>query len=156
MNRAAALAATFFGIGRIPVASGTVASLVALLFGWWFALLGGWHAILALSITAFVAGIWACGVHARTLGVKDPSDCVLDEFAGQWLAMVPLAAMGLLLDFPALLLCFALFRVLDIAKPWPISRLERLPGGLGIMADDMLAGAVAGGLVALAAAIGWV
>ena len=125
------------------------------MIGWWFALIGGWHAILALSITVFFVGIWACGAHARQQGIKDPSDCVLDEVAGQWLAITPLAAMGSLGDVAALLLSFVLFRLFDIVKPWPISRLETLPGGLGIMSDDMLAGAAAGGLVALTVSLGW-
>jgi phosphatidylglycerophosphatase A len=95
-------------------------------------------------------GIWACGRHAKLAGMTDPTECVIDEAAGQWFALVPVAYAGKLYTVFALALAFVLFRAFDILKPWPISRLERLPGGLGIMADDVLAGLVAGGLAAAA------
>ena len=82
--------------------------------------------------------------YARECGSGDPSECVIDEVAGQWIAcaFAPLSLWGFVL-------AFVLFRYFDIRKPWPISRLEKLNGGLGIMADDVAAGAIAGLIVLL-------
>ncbi len=102
---------------------------------------GGGTAVLIASLLAFAVGVWACGAHVRETGREDPSECVIDELAGQWLACA-----GVLFA-PAsaaeLALAFLLFRLFDILKPWPISAAERLPGGMGVMADDMLAGLAA-------------
>jgi phosphatidylglycerophosphatase A len=146
--------ATLFGIGNMPFAPGTLAALAALPIGWWLAVLGGWFTVLAASILLTLLGIWAGGRYAKAMGVDDPSECVIDEAAGQWLALVPLAfwERPFLFKALALALVFLLFRAFDILKPWPLSRLERLPGGLGIMADDAMAGLVAGALVAAGAA----
>lgn len=157
MNGVARVLATGFGIGRIPFAPGTAASVAALPFGIWIVFMGGnWLALAGFAVVFFLLGVWACGVHARALGLKDPGECVLDEIAGQLVALTPLIPTGRMLSPGALLLAFVLFRFFDIVKPWPISRLERLPGGLGIMADDMLAGAVSAGLVWLAAYENWI
>ena len=154
MERVAAALASVFGVGRLP-ASGTAASAVALPIGWAIALLGGWQAILIAGIAASLIGIWACGVHARSLGIEDPSECVLDEVAGQWLALLPMGFFGESFDWRALLACFVLFRLLDIFKPWPIYKLEHLHGGFGIMADDIAAGIEAAILVTVALKFGW-
>lgn len=142
--------ATLFSIGRVPMVPGTLASAAALPVGWWIAAIGGWMTLLVCAIAITFLGIWACGRQAKLAGVEDPSECVIDEAAGQWFALVPVAYVGRTYTVLALLFVFVLFRVLDILKPWPISRLERLPGGLGIMADDVLAGLAAGALVAAA------
>jgi phosphatidylglycerophosphatase A len=139
---------TLFGIGRAPV-SGTVASLVSLPFAWIILLHGGGSVLGVASVIALGIGIWACGAYVRASGKDDPSECVIDELAGQWLAcaFAPLSLWGFAL-------AFILFRLFDIAKPWPISAMERLPGGYGVMMDDMLAGLVAGLLVLLAVHLG--
>lgn len=142
--------ATLFSIGRVPLVPGTLASAAALPVGWWLAVIGGWMTLLAAATAITLLGIWACGRQAKLAGIDDPPECVIDEAAGQWFGLVPVAYIGKLDTVLALFLAFLLFRVFDILKPWPISRLERLPGGLGIMADDVLAGLVAGGLVAAA------
>ncbi len=146
--------ATLFGIGQMPFAPGTLASLAALPIGWWLAVLGGWPTVLAAAILLTLLGIWAGGRYAKAMGIDDPSECVIDEAAGQWLALVPIAFLErpYLFNALALALVFLFFRALDDIKPWPISRLERLPGGFGIMADDLMAGLVAGALVAAGAA----
>jgi phosphatidylglycerophosphatase A len=149
------LLATFFGIGRIPFASGTFASAAALPFGIVLAM-RGWQALVAASIVAVIVGIWACGQHAAKLGVTDPSECVLDEVAGQWIALVPIALYARPLDWQLYVLAFFLFRLLDVLKFWPMSAGERLPGGYGVMADDVLAGSIAAGLLWVALANGWV
>jgi phosphatidylglycerophosphatase A len=87
------------------------------------------------AIIAMGIGAWACEIYARESGKSDPSECVIDEVAGQWIicAFAPLS-------FLAYFAAFILFRIFDIVKPWPISLVERrVPGGLGIMADDVVA-----------------
>ena len=134
--------ATCFGIGWIPLAPGTFASAAALPFGWLLVLLG-WQAVLIGAGLATVLGIWACGVHARKVGLYDPSECVLDEVAGQWVALVPIALQLRGGDWRPYVMAFLLFRLFDIFKPWPISAAERLPGGFGVMLDDVLAATAA-------------
>lgn len=145
------LLATVGGIGLIRVASGTWGSLAALPLAWLLWRLGGPLAVAAAGIVIGLVGIWAAGAVCRG-GEPDSSAIVIDEVAGQLLALAPIA--GLLWLYP---FAFALFRLLDIAKPWPISWLDReLGGGWGVMLDDIAAGVVvaaigaavlAGGLV---------
>lgn len=139
--------ATAFGVGRVRFAPGTVASLVAMPAGWWIGLLFGWIGVLIAAGTVFLIGWWACGTHARRIGAKDPKECVLDEVAGQWLAMAAIPLVDGFFHGIPLLAVFVGFRFFDILKPWPISRLQHLEGGLGIMADDILAGGVTAVLV---------
>ena len=141
--------ATLFGIGRAPFAPGTLASAVALPIAWIVLKFGGPIALLSLSFAVAALGAWACDVYARQTGTHDPSECVIDELAGQLLAcaMAPLSPLGFAL-------AFVLFRLFDVSKLWPISAAERLPGGLGIMADDMLAGLFAGTIVAVLVSVG--
>ncbi len=147
----ATYASTLFGIGRVRFAPGTLASVVALPFAWIVLKLWGSVALLSLSVVTAAFGAWACDVYARRTGTHDPSECVIDELAGQFLAcaLAPLSLTGFAL-------AFALFRLFDVSKLWPISAAERLPGGFGIMADDMLAGLLAGAIVAVMANVGLV
>jgi len=147
--------ATFFGIGRIPFASGTFASAAALPFGV-LLVMRGWEVLAVAAIVAIVVGIWACGRHAAKLGVTDPSECVLDEVAGQWIALVPIALFERPFDWLLYGIAFFLFRLFDVLKFWPMSAAEELPGGLGVMADDVLAGVIAAALLWVALAGGWV
>jgi phosphatidylglycerophosphatase A len=133
--------ATCFGVGYFPIASGTVASAVALPFAW-LLVPYGWTWLFGATFVVTLMGIWACGVHAKKVRVNDPSECVIDEVAGQWLALLP-AALAHRQDWRPYLMAFFLFRLFDILKPWPLSAAERLPGGLGIMMDDVLAGLIA-------------
>ena len=143
--RPSTVIASVFGIGYFPFASGTVASAVAVPLAIPILMYGGGIALAGASLIAFAIGVWACGDHVRTTGREDPSECVIDEVAGQWLACA-FASVSL----PSLALAFFLFRLFDIWKPWPVGWADReLPGGLGVMADDMIAGLMAGVLVAL-------
>lgn len=139
------LLATWFGSGLIRKAPGTFGSLAALPFAaviLWAA--GNW-ALFAAALAAYGVGVWVSGIYARAGGDHDPGAVVIDEVAGQWLALAPLC-----LSFESFLLGFVLFRFFDIAKVWPASLAERrLSDGLGIMTDDMVAGAYAGGLAYL-------
>lgn len=142
-------AATLFGIGHAPVAPGTFASLAALPFAWLIAYIGGPWLLAAAVIAASATGIWACNIHVRETGKTDPSECVIDELAGQWIAC--LAAP---LSLPGYALAFAFFRLFDILKPWPVSAAERAPEGWGVMLDDIVAGIFAAIIVAALNAAG--
>ena len=93
-----------------------------------------------------IPGIWAAGVTAREIKSKDPQIVVVDEVVGQWMTLAGATAV----NWHSFVLAFALFRIFDIWKPAPVRQLERLPGGFGIVADDMMAG-VYGALVLFAA-----
>jgi phosphatidylglycerophosphatase A len=121
------------------------------------ALYGGGIAVLIASLIALAIGIAACGEHVRATGREDPSECVIDELAGQWLAcafcLLPLGGLAppAGISLPAFAVAFLLFRLFDIWKPWPVGWADReLSGGLGVMTDDMIAGLMAGMLVVAA------
>jgi phosphatidylglycerophosphatase A len=149
VNRAAAaLLAEFFGLGLVPLAPGTAASAVAAA-GWMLALRGLPGPVYVLLVAAlFLAGAAASSARAAELGRTDPGRIVVDEVCGQLVASAFLPGTWFSAG-----LSFALFRVFDIIKPWPIRRLERLPGGWGIMADDIGAGLAAAVLARLALAV---
>ena len=128
-----------FGSGLAPKAQGTFGSLAALLP--WLLLRHLPSPLYAgIVVFAFALGVWACDVAGRALGVDDHRSLVWDEFVGQWIALVP----ALFAPWWAVLAGFALFRLFDVAKPWPIGWLDRrLKGGLGVMADDAVAGVFA-------------
>lgn len=148
MSYAAAIA-TLGGVGRVRKAPGTVASFITLIAAWLLAGIGGQVFVLLASIATMAIGGWAAEHYARERGVPDPPDCVIDEVAGQFLACA-FAPRELL----AYALAFLLFRVLDIFKPWPIGAAERLHGGVGIVADDMVAGLLSGFVIVLLAQAG--
>ena len=156
--RASTIVASVFGIGYFAVAPGTIMSAVAMPLAILIALHGGGGmGLLAASLIVLVIGILACADHVRETGRQDPSECVIDELAGQWLAcaFAMFTFGGLIptdhISLPAFALAFVLFRLFDIWKPWPVSWAdEQLSGGIGVMTDDMIAGLMAGILVALA------
>ncbi len=131
-------AACGFGAGLGPVAPGTFGTLVALPL-WWLLQplpLAGYLGVVAVLA---LLGVWLCDVTARRLGVHDHPAIVWDEIVGYLVTMIAAPAGWL-----PMLLGFALFRVFDILKPWPIRWLDRkVHGGLGIMVDDLLAGVFA-------------
>lgn len=147
-----------FGSGLAPLAQGTAGSLAALLP--WLALRElAWPWYVCILLLAFGIGVWACGVAGRALQVADHRSIVWDEFVGQWVALFPLLLPGwepagrMGLGW-AMLAGFALFRLFDVWKPWPISWLDRrVKGGLGVMVDDVLAGVFAALLLALLLAV---
>ena len=137
-----------FGSGLTPVAQGTFGSLAALL-PWLLLRELSLPLYLAVLLVGFGVGVWACNVASRALGVVDHRSIVWDEFIGQWIALLPL----LVLPAPwwAMLVGFALFRLFDVWKPWPISWLDRrVKGGVGVMIDDVVAGVFAAIVLALA------
>jgi phosphatidylglycerophosphatase A len=133
----AALAIATFGVGYLPLIPGTFGSMVGVAI---FLLLRIWPLQLFFIAVIVVLGVWAASRTERLLGRKDPGKVVVDEVAGQMIALLPLA---FLVDGPWLvwvIVSFNLFRLFDIFKPYPAHRFEALPGGFGIMADDLVAG----------------
>jgi len=162
--------ATAFGLGYLPVAPGTWGSLLGVFLGWValtfrsgridVATMPRWLAFAAtdgaFAVAASVLGIWAAGRVATQLGSKDPQIVVVDEVAGQLIAYLGLATPRTFgVNWKYLLLGLILFRVFDIWKPFPARQAESLPGGLGIMADDWIAGAYAALGLGLARYIGF-
>jgi phosphatidylglycerophosphatase A len=164
----ARLIASGLGLGYFPIGPGTVGSLAALGVAWVFheyAGAGGSYFI-ALAVLTAIPGLWAADFVVRDLAAKemvaedlggyelslrkhrDPQFIVVDEVVGQWLAL----AGVLRWNWKSWLAAFVLFRLFDIWKPAPVRQLERLSGGLGILADDAMAGLYAA-LVLFAA--GW-
>ena len=137
VDRLAVFIATGCGLGRIPVAPGTFGTLGGIPLAWAIAQLPGpvWPAV--ALIAACLVGILICTRAVRALGKgKDPGSIVWDEIAS-----LPITLWGMPLDdWRVLVLGFALHRLFDITKPPPARQLERLPDGLGIMADDWIAG----------------
>ena len=137
-TRFANLVSTWFGCGYAPKGPGTAGSLAAILIAillHQFAGLGPWHFLL-LAALLFAPGVWAATRTARALGLKDPGIVVVDEVIGQWIAL----AGAPHLNWLAYATAFLLFRVFDIWKPPPVRQFESLPEGLGIVADDVMAG----------------
>lgn len=132
-GKIAIILATWFGAGLAPWVSGTFGSLAAIPL----AMIGLVGLLWAVPIGAAIAliAVWSAGRCAKLLGKGDPSEVVVDEAVGMMvtLFLVPLSWMGIIVGF-------LLFRLFDVVKPWPIRQAERLRGGLGIVADDLLAG----------------
>lgn len=144
----AGLLAFGFGAGLSPIGPGTVGTLVGMLLALPLIGLPAWAGAMAVAI-AFVTGVFVCERVSRELGVHDHGGLVIDEIAGIWLVLLFVPA-----HWAWWLAAFALFRLFDIAKPWPIRWLERrVGGGFGVMIDDLVAALYA--LAALALA-GWV
>jgi phosphatidylglycerophosphatase A len=170
-----ALAIATCGVGYLPLAPGTWGSLVGIgvyvlargvamkLFfaagvGRNFNLLHIYYGVIAFELIAALlitlVGIWAASRTEMLSGRKDPGKVVIDEVAGQFIALIPVPFMIGAAWWPAIL-AFILFRFFDIVKPYPARKLESLRGGLGIMADDIVAGVYAGLVVTVAVVISW-
>jgi phosphatidylglycerophosphatase A len=138
MKTLANLISTWFGCGRFPFAPGTVGSAAALViaiplheyagFVWWH--------FLVMAAVLFYPAVAAATVTAREAGIKDPGFVVVDEVIGQWITLAGVHHY----NWMTYLAAFLLFRFFDIWKPPPARQLEALPGGLGINADDVMAG----------------
>jgi phosphatidylglycerophosphatase A len=124
-----------FGAGLAPRAPGTAGSVVGIVIAWWLVPLP-FAVRAAVVLAAIAAGIWVCGESARRLNAHDHPGIVLDEIVAVLAGALVIPERNLL----ALFLLFVLFRIFDIAKPWPIRDVDhRLGGGLGIMLDDLIA-----------------
>lgn len=172
-----ALAIATCGVGYFPIAPGTLGSLVGVgLFVWVrsavFSLISDWklpsrpyedslyrmfYSVVAIelgvALVITLIGTWAASRAEKLSGKKDPGKVVVDEVAGQYIALLPLPFAPVTSAVPLLVLSFVLFRFFDIVKPYPARRMESLEGGLGIMADDVVAGIYAAIVVAIGAVI---
>jgi phosphatidylglycerophosphatase A len=138
LKRVAFLLATWFGCGYFPWGPGTVGSLAGLLLAVLVeTYLGDTRRFLfGVSFILFMPAVWAATKTAEVTGNKDPGLVVVDEVLGQWVTLLG-AVRFTKVSFAA---AFILFRLFDIWKPWPVRRLEQLPAGYGIVADDVAAG----------------
>ena len=138
---------TVFGLGYLRPASGTWASLIAVLLAWGIDRAFGFPILAALTLAVTVLGFWAVGRELKGKSGQDPSEFVIDEVAGQWLALLaPSAAFwqhGGDMPWPAPLAAFVFFRLFDIWKPWLVGRADRRNDAAGVMIDDLWAGAFA-------------
>lgn len=143
------LIATWFGSGYLKPAPGTWGSAASLPFGAAILYLGGIDALLAAILCVFALGTYAAHEFMKRHGVHDDKRIVVDETAGQWIAMIPCSFV----EPWSILLAFILFRIFDILKPWPISYIDqKLHGAYAVMMDDVLAG-IAAGFILLGAVI---
>ncbi|MEM7632720.1 MAG: phosphatidylglycerophosphatase A [Pseudomonadota bacterium] len=155
----AQLIGTVCGVGYLRPGPGTWGSAAALPLGWLLHVLGGVSLVMIATIALFAAGWWATHKIIRGSDDHDPSEVVVDEVVGQWIALLPLSyaasSRGLdVLDlWPGWISAFVLFRLFDIWKPWLVGRADRRGDALGVMLDDVVAGAFAAIGVLLLAAI---
>jgi len=128
--------ATGFGVGYVPIAPGTFGSLLGLAL--WLLVPPSLLAQVAAVVVVFAIGAWSATETERRLNRTDPGPVVIDEVLGMWITMLAVPV-----SWSAALAGFLLFRVFDVIKPYPANRLEQLHGGVGIMADDAMAGVYA-------------
>lgn len=170
-----ALAVATCGVGYLPIAPGTWGSLVGV--GVYAAVRGSllkllfdralefrlnlfhlYYTILACEVLVLLlicwVGVWAANRTEALVKRKDPGVVVIDEVAGQFIALLPVPFL-IETAWWAVIVAFFVFRLFDIIKPYPARRLESLPGGLGIMADDLIAGIYAAAVVALLVSVAW-
>lgn len=138
MTQLALLLATWFGCGYFPWGPGTVASAAAVAIAALLHFYAGVNrgGLLLITAVLLIPGIWASTQTAIFVQKKDPGLVVIDEVLGQWVTLAGTAV----LNWRTLLAGFVLFRLFDIWKPWPVRNFEKLPGGAGIVADDLAAG----------------
>lgn len=153
----ATMIGTVLGVGYIRPAPGTWGSLVALPWAWLLHVLGGFPLLLLGVIAAFLKGWWATSKMTAGSDDHDPSEIVIDEVVGQWIALLPLSFAAWNNDipihvmWPGWIAAFALFRLFDIWKPWVIGWADRRGDALGVMLDDVIAGIFAAiGVIVLA------
>lgn len=144
MRKVATCIAVWFGAGYVPKGPGTAGAAAAVLCAAPFP-----NHIVWLALGSILPAIWAADVHAKWKNSKDPQEVVVDEVVGTWIALA--GATHLTTPWPWLL-AFGLFRLFDIWKPFPVRQFEKLPGGVGIVMDDVMAGVYAAVVMWL---LGW-
>ena len=152
--------ATFFGAGHLRPAPGTWGTAAGLIAGFALFVIGGWTLVAALIPAAFGLGLWATAEETRGKADHDPSEIVIDEVLGIWIALLPTmigathagyAGWDALALWPGWLGAFLFFRLFDIWKPGPVGWADRRHGPLGVMLDDAIAGVMAALATGLAA-----
>lgn len=157
MSRLAQLIATVGGVGYLRPAPGTWGSLAALPLAWLIHIIGGFPLLVIAAIATFIKGMWATTVMTKGSEDHDPSEIVIDEVTGQFIALLPLSYSAWTMDlsitvlWPGWIAAFLLFRLFDITKPGPIGWADRRGDALGVMLDDVIAGVFAAiGVIMLA------
>jgi phosphatidylglycerophosphatase A len=150
VGKIATVIATWFGCGLSPKAPGTVGSIGAIPLYVLVAHAAGQPGVAVAAVVVTAVGVWASSVVARERQLKDPQIVVVDEVAGVLVTMLPLHH----LSWQGVLAGLVAFRLFDITKPWPVRRLEALPGGWGIVMDDVAAGVLGAAVVAGLHALG--
>ena len=149
----------FFWSGFLKPAPGTWGSLAALPFVWVLHVLGGPWLLAVAIVAAYFVGLWAIRGLLATSDSEDPSEIVIDEVVGMWIAMLPVsfgawaAGAGILALYPGWIAAFLAFRLFDIWKPWLVGRADRRGDALGVMLDDVWAGVFAGVVTLVLAAL---
>ncbi len=144
-------------IGHLRPGPGTWGSAVAVLIAWGLHVVGGFWLVLAATLAVTALGWWAVGQATKGSADKDPSEIIIDEVAGQWIALWPvslgaqMAGAGFWDLWPGVVTAFVAFRVFDILKPGPVGWADRQDGAFGVMADDVIAGWMAALVVAMLA-----
>lgn len=158
MSGLARMIGTVLGTGYIKPAPGTWGSLVALPWAWVLHVIGGLPLLVLGIVAAFFKGWWATAQMTAGQEDHDPSEIVVDEVVGQWIALLPLSYAAWSMDismlamWPGWIAAFALFRLFDIWKPGPVGWADRRGDALGVMLDDVIAGVFAAvGVLVLAA-----
>ncbi|MDW4497783.1 phosphatidylglycerophosphatase A [Sulfitobacter sp. D35] len=157
--RIATLIGTVLGVGYVRPAPGTWGSLVALPWAWLLHVLGGFPLLLAGIVIGFFKGWWATAKMTAGSVDHDPSEIVVDEVIGQWIALLPLSwaawtmALDILVMWPGWIAAFVLFRLFDIWKPGPVGWADRRGDALGTMLDDVFAGVIAALFVVILAGL---
>lgn len=150
------LIATFFYVGHMRPAPGTWGSLAALPCAWVIYVLTGPWGLVVGAVLSYTLGVWATAIETRGKDDHDPSEIVIDEVCGQWIALLPVAfgahmmAADITALWPGWIAAFVLFRLFDITKWGPIGWADRMHGPTGVMLDDVIAGVFAAiGVIAL-------
>ncbi|KIN72326.1 phosphatidylglycerophosphatase A family protein [Sulfitobacter guttiformis] len=137
---------TVLGVGYLRPAPGTWGSLVALPWGWLIHVIGGLPLLVLAIVAAFLKGWWATSKMTAGSDDHDPSEIVIDEVVGQWIALLPLSiaswrmGIDITVMWPGWIAAFVLFRLFDIWKPWIVGWADRRGDPLGVMLDDVFAG----------------
>jgi phosphatidylglycerophosphatase A len=153
------LITTLFGLGYLRPAPGTWGSLAALPLAWLLHMAGGFWLLLAATIAVAALGWWATGVQTAGKADHDPSEIVIDEVVGQWIALWPVSFGAMFADvdilrlWPGIVTAFIAFRLFDILKPGPVGWADRMHGPTGVMLDDVIAGWLAAMVVAVLAVV---
>lgn len=130
---------TWFGSGKAPVASGTFGSLAALPFAFLLMYFGNWIYLSAATVIVYLIGVWSADIVMKQTNTQDPGIIVIDEVAGQWVALLTAP-----LDPISYAIAFLFFRFFDILKPWPACWADsKLHSATGVMLDDIFAGVYA-------------
>lgn len=153
------LISTFFLVGHLRPAPGTWGSVAALPVAWAIYALGGIWVFMGAAILLIPLGWWAIRHDTAGQPDHDPSEIVIDEVAGQWIALMPVmigaayASVPVLALWPGWITAFVAFRLFDIWKPGPVGWADRRPDAWGVMLDDVIAGVIAAVVVIVAAAV---